>query len=143
MIVGTGVDLAEIDRVERAISGPHGERFRARVFTEGERSWCDARGHGRAESYAARFAAKEAVMKALGVGWGPRAGWVEIEVVRERGAAPRLALSGRALRTARGLGVERLHLSLSHAGGLAAAFVVAEGPGPPRAGGLTRESNSP
>ena len=82
-------------------------------------------------------------MKALGVGWGPDAGWLDIEVVRERGRAPRVALSGRALATARELGVERLHLSLSHAGGVAAAFVVAEGAAPAPPGGLTRAGNSP
>ncbi|MFM8413083.1 MAG: holo-ACP synthase [Alphaproteobacteria bacterium] len=143
MILVTGFDLAEIERVARAVDGPHGERFRERVFTAGERRWCDARGRGRTESYAARFAAKEAVMKALGVGWGKRAGWLEIEVLRDPGAAPRIALSGRALETARGLGVERLHLSISHAGGIAAAFVVAEGAAPSPTGGVTPAASSP
>lgn len=143
MVLATGVDLAEIERLGRAIDGPHGARFRERVFTDAERRWCEGRGRGRAESYAARFAAKEAVMKALGVGWGPRAGWLDIEVVRESGSAPRLSLSGRALETARSLGVERLHLSLSHAGGIAAAFVVAEGRAAPGAGGVTPGSSSP
>jgi len=82
-------------------------------------------------------------MKALGVGWGPRAGWLEIEVDRAPGEAPRIVLSGRALETARALGVERLHLSLSHAGGIAAAFVVVEGPGGPVEGGVTPASSSP
>ncbi len=129
MLIANGVDLAEIERVARAIDGPYGERFRARVFTAEERRYCEARGRGRAESYAARFAAKEAVMKALGVGWGKDAGWQEIAVVRKPGGPPRVELSGRAGDTARRLGIERLALALSHAGGLAIAFVVAEGAG--------------
>jgi holo-[acyl-carrier protein] synthase len=127
LIVATGVDLAEVERVERVLEAAHGERFRERVFTEEERRYCESRGRGRAESYAARFAAKEAVMKALGVGWGRHAGWRDIAVVRERGGPPRIELSGPAQETARRMGISRLSLALSHAGGLAIAFVVAEG----------------
>lgn len=127
MVIATGADLAEIERVARALDARHGERFRARVYTDEERRYCDARGRGRAESYAARFAAKEAVMKALGVGWGRDAGWQDISVVRQRGGPPMIELSGSALETARRKGIVRLSLALSHAGGLALAFVVAEG----------------
>lgn len=127
MVVGTGVDLAEIGRVARALDAPHGRRFRERVFTAAERAYCEGRGRGRVESYAARFAAKEAVMKALGVGWGRRAGWLDIAVIREPGGPPRVELSGRARETARARGIARLSLALSHAGDLAVAFVVAEG----------------
>lgn len=127
MVVATGVDLAEIERVARALDARYGARFRERVFTAEERRYCESRGRGRAESYAARFAAKEAVMKALGVGWGRDAGWQEIAVVRAPGAAPTVELSGHARETARRRGIERLSLALSHAGGLAVAFVVAEG----------------
>ena len=126
MVLGTGVDLVEIARIERATAGAHGERFRERVFTPRERRYCEGRGRGRAESYAARFAAKEAVMKALGVGWGQGAGWLDIEVVRDPDGPPRLELTGRALGTARVRGVRRWSLSLSHAAGTAIAFVVAE-----------------
>jgi len=129
VVIGTGVDLAEIDRIERALAARHGERFRTRVYTEGEQRYCESRGRGRAQSYAARFAAKEAVMKALGVGWGRHAAWHEIEVVRARGAAPHLVLSGAAAETARRLGIVRWSLSLTHAANLAVAFVVAEGAG--------------
>ena len=97
-----------------------------RVFTDGEQRYCDSRGRGRGQSYAARFAAKEAVMKALRVGWGRDAAWHEIEVVRARGAAPHLVLSGSAAATARRLGIARWSLSLTHAANLAVAFVVAE-----------------
>jgi holo-[acyl-carrier protein] synthase len=126
LIVGTGVDLAEIDRLARALDRSHGSRFLRRVFTDGEQRYCEGRGRSRVESYAARFAAKEAVMKALGVGWGRHASWREIEVVRARGEGPRIVLCGRALETARRRGIERLSLALSHAGGMAIAFVVAE-----------------
>jgi len=129
MVIGTGVDLAEIDRIERALAASHGSRFRERVFTAGEQAYCESRGRSRAQSYAARFAAKEAVMKALGVGWGRHAGWHEIEVVRARGAAPRVTLSGAAAATAQRLGIGRISLSLTHAANLAMAFVVAEAAG--------------
>jgi holo-[acyl-carrier protein] synthase len=127
VIVGTGVDLAEIGRIARALEAAHGERFRARVFTLEEQRYCDRRGVGRAESYAARFAAKEATMKALGVGWGKDAGWCDIAVEREKGGPPTLRLSGTALATAERRGIRRWSLALSHSGGLAIAFVVAEG----------------
>ncbi len=126
MVIATGVDIAEIDRIERALAASHGARFRMRVFTEGEQRYCESRGRGRAQSYAARFAAKEATMKALGVGWGRHAAWHEIEVVRARGEAPRLVLSGTAAATAQRIGIARLSLSLTHAANLALAFVVAE-----------------
>lgn len=127
MILGNGVDIAEIDRIERALAAKHGDRLRDRVFTPAEQAYCEARGKGRAQSYAARFAAKEATMKALGVGWGKDAGWQDIEVQRARGQAPRLVLHGAAAATAARLGMERFSLSLTHAAGLALAFVVVEG----------------
>lgn len=127
MVIATGVDLAEIVRVARALDASYGARLRERVFTNREREYCESRGRGRAESYAARFAAKEAVMKALGVGWGKDASWRDIEVLRRPGGPPTIELSGRALLTARQLGVQRMSLALSHAAGVAVAFVVAEG----------------
>ncbi len=127
MILGNGVDIAEIDRIERALSATHGERFRNRVYTEGEQEYCERRKKGRGQSYAARFAAKEATMKALGVGWGRHAGWLDIEVTRARGEAPKIALHGAAARTAERLGMKRFSLAITHAAGLALAFVVVEG----------------
>ena len=79
MILGFGVDVCEIARIRRALEGPAGDRFLARVFTEGERAYCEARRKTRFASYAARFAAKEAAMKALGTGWGQGVGWREFE----------------------------------------------------------------
>ena len=130
MILGNGVDIAEIDRIERALAAKHGERLRNRVFTPGEQKYCEGRRKGRGQSYAARFAAKEATMKALGVGWGRHAGWLDIEVTRARGEAPKIVLHGAATATAKRLGMERFALSLTHAAGLALAFVVVEGTPP-------------
>ena len=94
-ILGTGIDLIEVDRIERAIKRPlTGARFRKRVFTDGEVTYCESRGRPRFQSYAGRFAAKEATMKALGTGWNRNVGWGEIEVVRQRGHAPTIELIG-------------------------------------------------
>lgn len=127
-ILGTGLDLIEVDRVERAITRPlTGARFRARVFTTGEVAYCESRGRPRYQSYAGRFAAKEATMKALGTGWNRNVGWGEIEVVRQRGHAPTIKLSGKAADFARKLGITRFHLSITHTAATAMAHVIAEG----------------
>jgi holo-[acyl-carrier protein] synthase len=126
MIVGTGVDLAGIDRTMLAIDGPRGDRFRERVFCPAEVAYCESRGRGRGSSYAARFAAKEAVMKALGVGWGKDAGWQDIEVCRQETGRPDVQLRGAAAATAQRRGITTIHLSLSHTEGSAVAFAVAE-----------------
>jgi len=126
MIIGVGVDLIEVPRVAAALSNPRtGARFEAKVFTPGEIAYCRRR-RSAMESFAARFAAKEAVMKALGRGYlGGGIGWRQIEVVRERGR-PTLLLSGRAKRQADELGVRRLHLSITHTNSFAVAYVIAE-----------------
>ena len=126
-IVGIGVDIIEVERVERALTHPvTGLRFRQRVFSEGEITYCESRGRPRYQSYAARFAAKEAVMKALGTGWNRNVGWGEIEVVRERGHAPEITLHGKAAQFARRCGIGHCHLSISHTASLAIAYVMAE-----------------
>ena len=126
-IVGTGIDLIEVERMKRALERAEtGARFRNRVFTKAERTYCESRGRARYQSYAARFAAKEAAMKALGTGWSRNVGWDEIEVLRQRGRAPQIMLSGKAARFAVRSGVTRLHLSLTHTATLAMAFVIAE-----------------
>ena len=125
-ILGTGIDLIEVERIERALKRPHtGARFRARVFTEGEVEYCESRGRPRYQSYAGRFAAKEATMKALGTGWNRNVGWRDIEVVRERGQAPTIALWGKAAEYARRRGVARFHLSITHTAAGAIAHVIA------------------
>jgi len=126
-IVGTGVDIIEVDRVHRALTRlGTGNRFRQRVFTENEIAYCESRGRPRYQSYAARFAAKEAVMKALGTGWNRHVGWNDIEVLRQRGRAPMILLHGKAAEFARQRGIVHIHLSLSHTGSLALAYVTAE-----------------
>ena len=130
MIIAIGTDLTEVERIRAALDNRRsGQRFRDRVFTPGEQAYCEQRGGGTYQSYAARFAAKEAVMKALGQGWGAQLGWLDIEVRRWPGARPESLLSHRAKAYAASLGVRRLHLALTHTATLAEAQVVAEGEG--------------
>jgi holo-[acyl-carrier protein] synthase len=125
MIVAIGIDLVEISRIEEVFER-RGERFRARVFTEGEISYCECRA-SRFASYAARFAAKEAAMKALGTGWSEGVGWMDVEIVSEQSGAPALQLHRRALERMREIGAKKAHVSLTHSGNLAIAQVLLEG----------------
>ena len=124
MIVGLGLDIAEIDRIEAAIKR-HGAPFIERLFTPAEVSYCE-RHKNRFERYAARFAAKEAAMKALGTGWSRGVRWRDIEVAREPGGKPALRLAGAARAIADGLGVKNISLSITHSGNLALAHVIFE-----------------
>ncbi len=124
MIIAIGIDLVEVSRLEDVFAR-RGERFRARVFTEGEISYCEALG-SKFASYAARFAAKEAVMKALGTGWSEGVGWKDIEVVSTPGVAPAITLHKQARDRMREIGASRVHVSLTHSGNLAVAQVVLE-----------------
>ncbi len=143
MVVGIGIDLCDVARMRRALAGPTGARFVSRVFTEVEREYCEARRAARIESYAARFAAKEAAMKALGTGWGKGVGWHDVEVVAVRGEAPALRLHGGAARRARAQRVTRWLVTLTHTETIAAACVVAEGPVTRRAAGAGRAAPPP
>src|SRR5579863_7862606 len=126
-IIGTGIDVIEVARIERAlINSVTGERFRNRVFTPGEVTYCESRGRGRYQSYAARFAAKEAAMKAMGTGWNRNVGWSEIEVARERGKAPTIVLHGKSAAFAERKRIGRFHLSITHTADQAIAHVIAE-----------------
>jgi holo-[acyl-carrier protein] synthase len=125
MIVGTGVDIAEVPRIRQALER-HGERFLNRVFTPDEVRYCTGKTNS-AERLAARFAAKEAGMKALGTGWRRGVAWRDIEVVRLPGQRPQLRLSGKAGEIARSLGCKATHLSLSHTAEQAIAYVILEG----------------
>lgn len=124
MIVGLGVDLAEIDRVEAAIAR-HGQAFLQRVFTPAEIRYCESH-RNRVERYAARFAAKEAAMKALGTGWRRGVRWVDIEVANLPGGRPTLVLRGRTKELADEKGVRNIALSLTHTATLALAMVLFE-----------------
>jgi len=125
MIVGTGIDMAEVPRIARSIAR-FGERFLKRVFTEGEIRYCDSKVN-RAERYAARFAAKEAAMKALGTGWNHGVRWRDIEVRRQPGGRPTLAFHGKAAEFAARLGTKNVALSLTHTESQAFAQVILEG----------------
>ena len=128
MIVGTGVDLAEITRIEESVSR-FGDRFLKRIYTERERAYC-MRKRNFAESLAARFAAKEAGAKSLGTGIARGVTWQEIEVVHLPGGRPTIVFHGRAAERARRMGVTGVHLSISHGRELAIAQVVLEGDPP-------------
>ncbi|NMO18041.1 holo-ACP synthase [Pyxidicoccus fallax] len=122
MIIGLGTDLCGIERIAGMMARTEG-RFEARVFTEAERAYCQARGEP-AQHFAARFAAKEAVLKALGAPEG--LSWHELEVFHTPEGRPALRLRGAAKEAAERLGVQRLHLTLTHSEGMAVATVIAE-----------------
>ena len=125
-VVGIGTDITEIGRVEQMMK-KHGEFFLRRVFTSAEARYCDS-GKKSGERYAARWAAKEAVMKALGTGWSEGVGWTEIEVLRDAAGRPTLNLTGGAKKEADALGITDWQISLSHCELYAVAFVTASAP---------------
>ncbi len=118
-----GIDVVDISRIRRLLES-HGEHFCARVFTESERRYADGGGAGRTERYAARFAAKEAVFKALGCGWAGGTSWTDVSVSHQPGGAPVLTLSGQSAAHADALGISKWVISLSHAGDIAMASVI-------------------
>ena len=124
MIVATGIDLVDLARIARVLDAHRG-RFLARVFTAAEAEYCQALQRP-IPSLAARFAAKEAVMKCLGTGWGQGVTFTQIEVRRDDAGAPSVALGGRAAAIAHARGIARIHLSLSHTDTVAMAMAVAE-----------------
>lgn len=125
MLIGTGIDLTEIHRIQHSIDR-YGDRFMDRIFTPGEKEYC-LRKRNAAESFAARFAAKEAAAKALGTGISYGVNWLEIEVTREPSGRPGLVFHGRAAKIAAHLGVTNAALSLTHTDTLAMASVALEG----------------
>jgi holo-[acyl-carrier protein] synthase len=124
MIVGTGIDIAEVPRIRQSIER-FVERFLHRIFTPGEVRYCDSKAN-RVERYAARFAAKEAAMKALGTGWNHGVRWRDCEVVRMPGGRPTMEFHGRAGEFAQKLGVKNTALSISHTAEQAIAQVILE-----------------
>jgi holo-[acyl-carrier protein] synthase len=125
VIVGLGVDIAEVERVRAAIER-HGETFLRRIYTPAERTYCE-RYRNKYERYAGRFAAKEAAMKALGTGWRRGIRWMDIEVTRQKGGKPSLELHGAARTIADELGVKHIALSITHTAAQALAQVIFEG----------------
>lgn len=124
MIVGMGIDIAEVERIRGAIER-HGEVFLRRIFTAREREYCE-RFKNKYERYAGRFAVKEAAMKALGTGWSRGVRWVDIEVVRQKGGRPTLTLAGEAQKIGEKLGVKNIALSITHTASQAYAQVIFE-----------------
>jgi holo-[acyl-carrier protein] synthase len=124
VIVGLGTDIAEIDRIEAAIAR-YGAAFLKRIYTAREAAYCE-RHKNKFERYAARFAAKEAGMKALGTGWRLGVRWRDIEVANAPSGKPTLSLAGVAREFAERLGVKNISLSITHSGNLALAQVIFE-----------------
>lgn len=125
MILGIGLDLTDIPRLERLLER-HPRRAYERLFTPREIAYCTSTSRP-GQSFAARFAAKEAFFKAIRRGWGQGVTWTEVEVISAPSGAPHLELHGGARLRAEALGVHRVHVSLTHSGDVAAAFVVIEG----------------
>jgi len=125
MILGVGLDVVETERIARALA-LHGRRFEERVYTAAELAECAQRAD-RAQALARRFAAKEALLKALGTGSARGISFQQVEVVRADGGSPTMSLTGSAAAEARRKGVRQIHVSLSHQPGLAAAVVILEG----------------
>ena len=124
MIVGTGIDIAEVPRVAASIER-FGRRFLERVFTPEEIRYCESKAN-KTERYAGRFAAKAAAMKAIGTGWSRGVTWKDVEVQRVPGQRPTMAFHGKAAEFFRQLGASRAHLSITHTQESAMAQVILE-----------------
>lgn len=124
MIIGMGIDVAEVKRIRDVIES-QSERFLRRVYTPEEVAYCE-QFKNKYERYAGRFAAKEAAMKALGTGWSLGVRWVDVEVVRQRGGRPTMLLKGEARKIADKLGVKNIALSITHTSEQAIAHVIFE-----------------
>jgi holo-[acyl-carrier protein] synthase len=124
MIIGTGVDIVEIARLRKVVERLK-DRFIHRVFTTEEQQFCNQH-RDPAPHYAARFAAKEAMFKALGTGWAKGVTWQDVEVLRQQQEAPTLILHGEAQRLSISMGATKMHLSLSHSEESAIAMVILE-----------------
>ena len=125
MILGTGIDLAEVDRIQASIER-YGDRFVQRIYTPLEIAYVQRKAN-KYERYAARFAAKEAGMKAIGTGWRHGVRWQDFEVTNLPSGRPTLTFHGVAAEFARKLGVKQVHLSLTHTAQFGQAFVILEG----------------
>lgn len=122
-VFGIGIDVVEVSRIAAALDR-HGESFRAKLFTTAERDYCESRSNP-APHYAARFAAKEAIAKALGTGIGSHAAWLDLEIVHNPHGAPHVGLSGAAQSFAHDHGITEIQISLTHTQYYAAANAIA------------------
>jgi holo-[acyl-carrier protein] synthase len=126
MIIGHGIDLCGVARIRRMIDD-HGDRFLGRTYTEAEVAWARRRKKGFEETLAGRFAAKEAVMKALGTGWREGVAFSGIEILNDPAGKPQVVLHGETAEKAASLGITAWHISITHSEDLAVASAVAEG----------------
>ena len=124
MILSIGIDITEVYRIRQTIART--PRFAERVYTANERAYCDSKGVAAAQSYAGRFAAKEAFLKALKTGWRGKITWQDIEVISDEDRAPSLNITGEAKRILDERGANRIHLSISHTTDHAVAEVILE-----------------
>jgi holo-[acyl-carrier protein] synthase len=124
VIVSIGIDIIEVYRISETLART--PRFVERVFTTRERAYCDAKGAASAQSYAARFAAKEAFLKALKTGWRGRITWHDIEILNDEQGVPSLEIRGEARKILENLGANKVHLSMSHTTEHATAQVILE-----------------
>jgi holo-[acyl-carrier protein] synthase len=124
VIVSIGIDIVEVYRIGETIQRT--PRFVERVFTTGERAYCDAKGAAAAQSYAARFAAKEAFLKALKTGWRGKITWQDMEILNDEQGVPNLEIRGEARNLLENMGANKIHLSISHTTDHAVAQVVLE-----------------
>lgn len=124
MILSIGIDIVEVYRIAETMART--PRFADRVFTDYERAYCDAKGAAAAQSYAGRFAAKEAFLKALQTGWRGKITWQDIEIVSDDQGVPSLHVSGEASKLFENSGATRMHISISHTSEHAVAQVIFE-----------------
>jgi len=124
VIISIGIDIIEVYRIRETLERT--PRFAVRVFTEKERAYCEVKGVTSAQSYAARFAAKEAFLKALKTGWRGRITWHDIEIVSNEMGVPSLEIRGEARKILENLGANQIHLTLSHTTEHAVAQVILE-----------------
>ncbi len=124
MIISIGIDIVEVYRIRDTIERT--PRFAERVFTAYERKYCETKGAAAAQSYAGRFAAKEAFLKALKTGWRGKLTWHDIEIISDAEGVPSLNVTGEALKLLGALGSGRVHLSISHTAEHAVAQVILE-----------------
>ncbi len=125
-IISHGIDLVQCERVEQMLER-HGERFLERVFTPAEQTYSRRFEKGMIERLAGRFAAKEAVLKALGTGWRDGIAWTDVETTNNPAGKPEISLHGKVQELARQQGIQQIHISITHAGGLAQASAIAVG----------------
>ena len=124
MIVSIGIDIVEVYRIRETIERT--PRFSERVYTPRERAYCEAKGAAAAQSYAARFAAKEAFLKALKTGWRGKITWQDMEILNDEQGVPTLEIKGEAKALLENLGATKIHLSISHTTDHAVAQVILE-----------------